>query len=102
MGYVIEILSPLSSSVLINMGRGATKATKKFAASGQLKKTIQARHKRQQIQKKIQGRKGKQEHKEQNRSFVTEGAQEDDEDDGETSKATKRLVSVVYHTLTFE
>ena len=36
----------------------ASKASKKFAASGQLKKTIQARHKHQKHQKRIQGRRG--------------------------------------------
>ncbi|KAF8890669.1 Noc2-domain-containing protein [Infundibulicybe gibba] len=40
------------------MGKKATKATKKFASSGQLKKTIQARHKHQQIKKRSQNRKG--------------------------------------------
>lgn len=69
------------------MGRGATKATKKYAASGQLKKSIQARHKHQQIKKKIQGRKGKQNHKGQSRSFVAEDAETESND--ETSKATK-------------
>ena len=68
------------------MGRGASKATKKYAASGQLKKSIQARHKHQQIKKKIQGRKGKQNHKGQNRSLVED---EEVEDNEETSKATK-------------
>lgn len=69
------------------MGR-ATKATKKYAASGQLKKSIQARHKHQQIKKKIQGRKGKQKHKGQSRSLVTEEDEESENND-ETSKATK-------------
>ena len=70
------------------MGR-ATKATKKYVASGQLKKAIQARHKHQQIQKKIQGRKGKQKHKGQSRSLVTEDAEEVDENDDEKSHTTK-------------
>jgi nucleolar complex protein 2 len=39
------------------MGKKATKATKKFAAKGQLKKTIQARQKHNQIKKRAQGRK---------------------------------------------
>ena len=69
------------------MGRGATKATKKYVASGQLKKSIQARHKQQQIKKKIQGRKGKQKHKGQSSSLVTED--EEMENDDERSKATK-------------
>lgn len=67
------------------MGR-ATKATKKYAASGQLKKAIQARHKHQQIKKKIQGRKGKQEHKGQNPSVLPE---ESDDNDNDETKNTK-------------
>jgi nucleolar complex protein 2 len=77
------------------MGRGATKATKKYAASGQLKKSIQARHKHQQIQKKIQGRKGKQKHKGQGRSLVTEGGEAGNDDDDETSKAATKPRVVV-------
>ncbi|KAJ8502657.1 hypothetical protein ONZ45_g11555 [Pleurotus djamor] len=40
------------------MVKRASKATKKFAASGQLKKTIQARKKHQQVRKRISGRRG--------------------------------------------
>ncbi|KAI8972566.1 Noc2-domain-containing protein [Trametes punicea] len=40
------------------MGKKAAKATKKFAASGQLKKTIQARRKYRDIKKKAEKRKG--------------------------------------------
>lgn len=40
------------------MGKRASKATKKFASSGQLKKVIQARHKHQQIRKRTQGKRG--------------------------------------------
>jgi nucleolar complex protein 2 len=76
------------------MGRG-TKATKKYAASGQLKKAIQARHKSQQIKKKIQGRKGTQKHKGQSRSHVTEDAETESND--ETSKATKGRVVMIYY-----
>ncbi|KAF9054271.1 Noc2p family-domain-containing protein [Panaeolus papilionaceus] len=39
------------------MGK-ATKATKKFASSGKLKKTIEARHKKKQIQKRFEKRRG--------------------------------------------
>lgn len=39
------------------MGK-ASKSTKKFASSGQLKKVIQARHKHQQIRKRTQGKRG--------------------------------------------
>jgi nucleolar complex protein 2 len=41
------------------MTKKAAKATRKFAAKGQLKKTIQIRRKHQQFKKKIQDRKGK-------------------------------------------
>ncbi len=40
------------------MGKKSTKATRKFAASGQLKKTIQARRKHQDIKRKVDRRKG--------------------------------------------
>ncbi|KAF9445982.1 Noc2-domain-containing protein [Macrolepiota fuliginosa MF-IS2] len=60
------------------MGR-ATKATKKFAASGQLKKTIQARHKSQAIRKKIQGRKGSKGGKPQRKSDRAEDEDDDEE-----------------------
>lgn len=45
------------------MGKKATKATKKFVSSGQLKKVIQARHKHRQVLKKSQGRRGAKEGK---------------------------------------
>jgi nucleolar complex protein 2 len=41
------------------MKKKANKATRKFAAKGQLKKTIQTRQKHQQFKKKVQGRRGK-------------------------------------------
>ncbi|TFK37615.1 Noc2p family-domain-containing protein [Crucibulum laeve] len=72
------------------MGKKATKATKRFVASGQLKKTIQARHKHQQIQRKIQGRKkprdGKSKYDEKGGE---DGKREDDEDS--KSKSSKRM-----------
>lgn len=40
------------------MGKKAAKSTRKFAASGQLKKKIQARHKHQQDKKKFEKRRG--------------------------------------------
>ncbi|EIM84277.1 Noc2-domain-containing protein [Stereum hirsutum FP-91666 SS1] len=40
------------------MAKKGAKATRKFAASGQLKKQIQARHKHQQLKKNIERRKG--------------------------------------------
>ncbi|KAH8101332.1 Noc2-domain-containing protein [Cristinia sonorae] len=41
------------------MGKKAVKSTRKFAQSGQLKKTIQARRKHQEIRRKAERRKGK-------------------------------------------
>ena len=40
------------------MGKKATKATRKFVAKGQLKKTLQVRRKQQSVAKRIRGRKG--------------------------------------------
>jgi nucleolar complex protein 2 len=40
------------------MGKKAVKSARKFAASGQLKKTIEARHKHQQTKKKFDKRRG--------------------------------------------
>jgi len=81
------------------MGRGATKATKKYAASGQLKQAIQTRRKHQQIKKKIQGRKGKQEHKEQSRSRTEDAKEHDDEDEDEATKTTKGWIFHWFTTL---
>lgn len=41
------------------MAKKGAKATRKFAASGQLKKQIQARHKHQELKKRVERRKGK-------------------------------------------
>lgn len=45
-----------SLSQTSTMGKKAPKSTRKFAAKGQLKKTIKTRQKRQQLRKKIQSR----------------------------------------------
>jgi nucleolar complex protein 2 len=60
------------------MGK-ASKATKKFVSSGQLKKTIQARHKKQQIQKKFEKRRGNKGSK----GKVVENEEGGDNDDAE-------------------
>jgi len=64
------------------MGK-ASKATKKFVSSGQLKKTIQARHKKQQIQKKFEKRRGNKDSKGKGRAVIDEeeGADDDGEED---------------------
>jgi nucleolar complex protein 2 len=63
------------------------KATKKFAASGKLKQTIQARHKQQKLKKQIEGRRQRKGVKEQTGKAGVKGiAAEDvdmDDDDGE-------------------
>jgi hypothetical protein len=43
----------------LTMTKKAAKATRKFAAKGQLKKTIQVRRKHQQFKKKIRDRRGR-------------------------------------------
>lgn len=61
------------------MGKKAVKATRKFAASGQLKKTIQQRRKHQDIKRKAERRKTSKKGKERQ----TEHGGEDDEVDGD-------------------
>ncbi|KAF7791583.1 hypothetical protein EIP86_002600 [Pleurotus ostreatoroseus] len=60
------------------MGKKATKATRKFAASGQLKKTIQQRRKHQDIKRKVERRKGSRKGKEKQQARDVE-----EEDDGD-------------------
>ncbi|KAL0952733.1 hypothetical protein HGRIS_006964 [Hohenbuehelia grisea] len=71
------------------MGK-ATKATKKFVSSGQLKKTIEARHKKQQIKKRMASRRGANNGKPK-AATVSEGAP-DDEEDGEEDEAPSKAV----------
>jgi nucleolar complex protein 2 len=61
------------------MGKKATKATKKFASSGQLKKVIQARHRHRQVLKKSQGRRGAKDGKERAEPKNVEDDLEEDE-----------------------
>ncbi|KAH9476916.1 putative NOC2 family protein [Psilocybe cubensis] len=75
------------------MGKKATKATKKFVASGQLKKTIEARRKKQQIAKKFAARRGNKGGKGKDRA----DDRDDEEDEAEeqvapsTKKSQKRM-----------
>ncbi|KAA1466846.1 Noc2-domain-containing protein [Dentipellis sp. KUC8613] len=63
------------------MAKKGAKATRKFAASGQLKKTIQARHKHQQIQKKIHKKQAAKKGKPaRGKEREDEGAEEDDDE----------------------
>lgn len=53
-----EISPPFIPSPASAMGKKAAKSTRKFAASGQLKKVIQARHKHQRTKKEFEKRRG--------------------------------------------
>lgn len=62
------------------MGKATKKSTRKFAASGQLKKTIENRRKHQQVKKKIQGRRGANgKHKGNHKEAVDSDADSEDE-----------------------
>jgi nucleolar complex protein 2 len=72
------------------MGKKVAKSTRKFAASGQLKKTIQARRKHQQVKKKIDRRKGK--GKPSQGVSVEDEDEEKEEEDGGVKGATGKCV----------
>lgn len=76
------------------MGK-ATKATRKFAASGQLKKTIQARHKRQEVRKKIQARKTSKAGKPQAKTNDVVDGSDEEESDEEPHVSTNKKGYVV-------
>ena len=61
------------------MGKKANKATRKFAASGQLKKAIQQRRKHQDIKRKVERRKGTKKGKERETEVADDGDEEDDD-----------------------
>jgi len=65
------------------MGKRVAKSARKFAASGQLKKKIQARHKHQQTKKKFEKRRGNKE-KSQPPAEVPKSDEDGDEEVEET------------------
>lgn len=71
------------------MGKKATKQTKKFASSGQLKKVIQARHKHQQIQKRTQGKRGVKDRRDKPKVADVEGGDEHEETEHSPPKKSK-------------
>ena len=73
------------------MGKKATKATRKFAASGQLKKTIQQRRKHQDIKRKVERRKGSRKGKEKQQARDVE--EEDDDDENVEAADTRCVIS---------
>ncbi|EKM76219.1 hypothetical protein AGABI1DRAFT_122794 [Agaricus bisporus var. burnettii JB137-S8] len=74
------------------MGK-ATKATRKFAASGQLKKTIEARRKRQEVRRKSQARKSSKTGKSRTKPGG-EGSDEDEVEESNVSQKKKGVKSV--------
>jgi nucleolar complex protein 2 len=79
------------------MAKKGTKATRKFAASGQLTKKIQARRKHQQIQRKIKnknaGSKGRE------RPHVDADNDEDEEESAKEIKSSKKRYIILYHSV---
>ena len=73
------------------MGKKAVKSARKFAASGQLKKTIQARHKHQQTKKKFEKRRGN-----KGKSEPSVKVPESDEDEDEVKETGSRYVMDPY------
>ena len=72
------------------MAKKGTKATRKFAASGQLTKKIQARRKQQQIQRKVHKNKSARNKKGQERVHVGASDKEDDEGGAKHKKSSKK------------
>lgn len=68
------------------MGKKATKATRKFAASGQLKKTIQQRRKHQDIRRKVERRNATKKGKGKEKQVDEDGDEEDEDGVGDTSR----------------
>lgn len=71
------------------MAKKGAKATRKFAASGQLKKQIQARHKHQQLKKNIERRKGARTGRGASSHGKGRGGDDGEEDDGGEDREVK-------------
>jgi len=69
------------------MGKKVAKSARKFAASGQLKKTIQARHKHQQTKKKFEKRRGNK----GKPQLSAEAPESDEEEDEEETRSRYEL-----------
>src|SRR5579863_8562787 len=72
------------------MAKKGTKATRKFAASGQLTKKIQARRKHQQIQRKVHKNKSARDKKGQERAHVDASDGEDEKESAKDKKSSKK------------
>lgn len=79
------------------MTKKGTKATRKFAASGQLTKKIQARRKHQQIQRKVNKNKNAKS-KGQEHPHV-DADNEDEEESAKDIKSLKKRYVILYHSV---
>jgi nucleolar complex protein 2 len=75
------------------MAKKGTKATRKFAASGQLTKKIQARRKHQQIQRKVNKNKNARS-KGQERPHVDADENDDEEESAKENKSLKKRYAI--------
>ena len=78
------------------MAKKGTKATRKFAASGQLTKKIQARRKHQQIQKKVHKNKSARNRKGAERAHVDASDREDEGECAKDKKSSKKRCVLSY------
>ena len=99
----LQVASPPSTSAraldLPAMGKKAAKSTRKFAASGQLKKTIQARRKHRDIKKKAEKRqatKGKGRQVVEDEDGDEDGSAQEDEEGVEGASGKCVCVHVLY------
>lgn len=91
-----------SSPAFISFGtvmvKKGTKATRKFAASGQLTKKIQARRKHQQIQRKVNKNKNTRS-KGLERPHVNADDDGDEEEGAKETKSSKKRYVILYHSV---
>lgn len=85
-----------SGSTSSVMAKKGTKATRKFAASGQLTKKIKARRKHQHIQRKIIKNKGT---RSKGRELAHVEPEDEDERANETKSSKKRYATLISHSM---
>jgi hypothetical protein len=90
-------VTPVPRSSPSVMAKKGTKATRKFAASGQLTKKIQARRKHQQIQRKIDKNKNPRS-KGRERPHVDVDDDEDEKESAKEIKSSKKRYVIHYHS----
>jgi hypothetical protein len=80
----------------VKMVKRGTKATRKFAASGQLTKKIQARRKHQQIQRKVNKNKNARSKGSEHPRVDAAAAEEDEEESEKDIKSSKKRYVILY------